>query len=290
MTEQEWLECADPDAMLEFVADRITDRKYRYFVTACCRRVWHLLDEAGRKAVETAERYADDPTTLPELFGAARGVFAPDPTPAQNAAFHAVATTGAYSLAATVAAHHAALAVSRSSQPPADEPDPGERAWQCQLIREIFGNPFRPVAVDPAWLAHGDGAVVTMARGIHAGRSFGDLPVLADALLEAGCREESVLAHCRQAGGHVRGCWVVDALLAQADAPRRAAEKEALRQAVTRAVVDSGRETLARLDALLKAPGVGEPDLTPAQRFWGWVGLIVLAVLLAIVCLAGLRR
>jgi hypothetical protein len=87
---------------------------------------------------------------------------------------------------------------------------------QAGLLHEIFGNPFRPAALDPSWLAWHDGAVRKMARAIYDERRFADLPILADALEDAGCAEAAILAHCREPGEHVRGCWVVDLLLGKA--------------------------------------------------------------------------
>ncbi|HYH67899.1 MAG TPA: hypothetical protein VD866_24595 [Urbifossiella sp.] len=85
-----------------------------------------------------------------------------------------------------------------------------ERAAQSILVRDIFGNPFRPVALDPTWRTE---AVVGLATGIYADRAFDRLSVLADALEDAGCADADVLTHCRGPGPHVRGCWVVDLLL-----------------------------------------------------------------------------
>ena len=81
---------------------------------------------------------------------------------------------------------------------------------QCELLRDIFGNPFRPVAVDPEWLTS---TVVALARGVYDDRAFDRLPILADALQDAGCEDADILAHCRGDGPHVRGCWVVDLML-----------------------------------------------------------------------------
>jgi hypothetical protein len=83
----------------------------------------------------------------------------------------------------------------------------------CNLFREIFGNPFRPVPIDPSWLAWRGGLVVMLAQSIYDERRFQDLPILADALEEAGCTSEDLLAHCRSSGEHVRGCWAVDLVL-----------------------------------------------------------------------------
>jgi hypothetical protein len=99
---------------------------------------------------------------------------------------------------------------------------PGDTHWldrlrrtQSNLLRDIFGNPFRRVKVDPAWRrAHP--SVVAVAAGIYAGRNFDELPVLADALLDADCPSPAMVLHCHAPIEHGRGCWVVD-LLRQAD-------------------------------------------------------------------------
>jgi hypothetical protein len=77
-------------------------------------------------------------------------------------------------------------------------------------VRDIFGNPFRPVTADPQWLTP---TVVTLAQTIYADRAFDRLPILADALEDAGCDEADILTHCRADEPHVRGCWVVDLVL-----------------------------------------------------------------------------
>jgi hypothetical protein len=87
---------------------------------------------------------------------------------------------------------------------------------QCaDILRDLFGNPFRPVAVDPSWLAWQDGTVRALAQNIYDEQVFADLPVLADALEEAGCQHRPILEHCRRPARHVRGCWVLDLLLSR---------------------------------------------------------------------------
>jgi hypothetical protein len=81
---------------------------------------------------------------------------------------------------------------------------------QCDLLRDIFGNPFRSVRAHSWWLTP---TVVALARGIYEDRAFDRLPILSDALQDAGCVDEEILAHCRRLGPHVSGCWVVDAML-----------------------------------------------------------------------------
>jgi hypothetical protein len=80
----------------------------------------------------------------------------------------------------------------------------------CNLLRDIYGSPFRPTTLDTAWLTS---EVVVLAQTIYDNRAFGRLPELADALEQAGCTDADVLDHCRQPGEHVRGCWVVDLVL-----------------------------------------------------------------------------
>jgi hypothetical protein len=55
-----------------------------------------------------------------------------------------------------------------------------------------------------------------MAEYIYASREFSAMPILADALQEAGCEDAQVLTHCRANRPHARGCWVLDAILGKA--------------------------------------------------------------------------
>jgi hypothetical protein len=81
------------------------------------------------------------------------------------------------------------------------------------VIRDILGNPFRPERIDPTWLVANDGAACRLAQDIVANCSNSELPILADALEDAGCASDAILSHCRTPQRHVRGCWVVDLLL-----------------------------------------------------------------------------
>ncbi|HEY7308484.1 MAG TPA: hypothetical protein VH643_03880 [Gemmataceae bacterium] len=81
------------------------------------------------------------------------------------------------------------------------------------ILRDIAGNPFRPVSFHPTWLTWHDGLLVSMAQRMYDSRDFTDMPILADELVLAGCQDQDILGHCRSGGEHVRGCWVVDCLL-----------------------------------------------------------------------------
>ncbi len=82
------------------------------------------------------------------------------------------------------------------------------------LLRDIVGPlPFRDIPVDSAWITRNDRTVSRLAESIYTDRTFDHLPILADALEDAGCDNADLLAHCRGPGPHVRGCWVVDLIL-----------------------------------------------------------------------------
>jgi hypothetical protein len=87
-----------------------------------------------------------------------------------------------------------------------------EQSNQAHLLRDIFGNPFRTVALSTDWCTE---TAVALARQMYASRDFSAMPILADALQDAGCTSDDILNHCRGPGPHVRGCWVVDLLLAR---------------------------------------------------------------------------
>jgi hypothetical protein len=92
-------------------------------------------------------------------------------------------------------------------------PSATERAEQVTILRDIFGNPFRPVAFDPTWRTS---TVVGLANLMYKSRDFSAMPILADALQDAGCHSEEILNHCLGEGPHVRGCWAVDLVMAKA--------------------------------------------------------------------------
>jgi hypothetical protein len=247
MTEAEWLACAEPRRMLDYLLNEpgcrrrewaglrfAGDRKLRLFAVACCRQVWpQLTDPRGRKAVEVGERFADGLATATELadaWGAGNDANRPD--------------QGGHTRASVVAATCAARPHDLARTLPSWFFGPG--ADQAALLRDVVGNPFaRPLVVverrplgggryhlrksdgslvsikeqgqvrffDHAWLAWGGRTVPRLATAIYDERRFEDMPILADALLDAGADCEELLEHCRSPGPHARGCWCLDLLL-----------------------------------------------------------------------------
>jgi hypothetical protein len=222
MTEAEWLACDDPRPMLESLLGDITERKLRLFACACCRRIGHLF--IGRRcwwAIEVCERHADGSASDAELSEAgaaasqafiAPGVHRSDNSAtalAASAVWGATAHTSDGSIFAGDA--RVGFAINTAIQAgDAVEPQAQERRFQSDLLRDIFGNPFRPVAFAPGWRTD---TVVALAKQMYDAREFGTMPILADALQDAGCDRDDVLSHCRGPGPHVRGCWVVDLVL-----------------------------------------------------------------------------
>ena len=97
-----------------------------------------------------------------------------------------------------------------ASQIARDDTEDAEKVSQASLIHDVFGNPFRCLRLDPSWLT---ATVVALAAAIYDEQTFDRLPVLGDALEDAGCTNQEILGHCRGFGPHVRGCWVLDLLL-----------------------------------------------------------------------------
>jgi hypothetical protein len=231
MTESNWMNCTDPQKMLEFLRDKASDRKLRLFACACCRCMWGLLadDAWGRNLVELAERFADGAASLADLETARRLTEAAEEEPSWSyfdseswATSDPVALPDTATCSKRLRASWTAMAtVSSLTQEAAAKASAvfahprrwlTERREQAGIIRDVFGNPFLSVTIHPIWLTWKDGTVQKIAQAIYDERAFDRMPILADALEEAGCTNQDILGHCRQPGEHVRGCWVVDLL------------------------------------------------------------------------------
>jgi hypothetical protein len=208
MTEQEWLECTDPNPILPFLRGKAGDRKFRLFCVACCRRIWPLLTHGRSRAmVDVLERFADGESDQAAMKVAERAAAkARDLSPSRAAR---AACEAARDLWKTAWAAARAVKIHWG-----EERSAAESEAQSAAIRDLFGPlPCRTLTADPSWLRWHDGLAVSMARRMYDSRDFSDMPVLADALEEAGCQDQDILGHCRSGGEHVIGCWVVDLLL-----------------------------------------------------------------------------
>lgn len=219
LTEQDWLQSEDPWEMFEalcsswqmfetlFDCSQTSNRKFRLFACACCRLIWPLItDFRSRYAVETAERYVDGRCTVGYLKEAAKlANFEFSDQPA-NAAWSTTMKS------AREGAQNAMRNTLVSNFTSGGYPNARGKNHAI-LLRDIFCYPFRPLTIDPAWLIWQKGTVVRLARLIYEENQFSSMPVLADALEDAGCTNSDILSHMRSQELHVKGCHVLDLLL-----------------------------------------------------------------------------
>lgn len=220
LTEEKWLAHIDASRLLRHLqrCHRIGKRKpgcrkLRLFACAVCRQIlWDIpLPTIFHSIVEAAERYADGDIKIGTLTAKDRPASKLVPRPYSGAPANAAnamrnaAWPSDISAAYGVAFH--AVEVLKKNK------DRHAKRKVASVVREIFGNPFRAPGINSDLLRWKDATLPTMARVIYDERRFADLPVLADALEEAGCRDLEILRHCREPGNHVRGCWVLDMLL-----------------------------------------------------------------------------
>jgi hypothetical protein len=215
MTEAEWLLC-DPDEMyFRAVAQLKSSASQKdLFCLACAHLIWNLLEDDARRPFEWLEEHVGE-REMPRSTGHVRELFE---GPAQSlydahhrrasgvsgAAAHVAYDfwVGWYEYAFPNLCEDYAIFREVLREKP--------RNLLVSIIRDIFGNPFRPVTLDPSWITS---TVTALARGMYESRDFSPMPILSDALQDAGCDCDDILAHCRGTGPHVRGCWVVDAVL-----------------------------------------------------------------------------
>jgi hypothetical protein len=235
MDEAAWMAATDPAPMLGFIRGRASVRKQRLAACACCRDMWASAGDGQFDwVIRVGERWADDectPAEVDDTYDAGwRAYEAKSDTGDHGTALRMFRTILCVDTLSTVSADPLFfLAEERPAQTIRTRllaigrdvwdrltlgvayrrhvPDP--QSW-CPLIRDVFGNPFRPVTFDPSWQSP---TVLSLAQGIYEDRAFDRLPILADALADAGCDDAELLGHLRGPGPHVRGCWALDLIL-----------------------------------------------------------------------------
>jgi hypothetical protein len=220
MTSEAWESSKDFRLLLQYLKrnaeHRPTDRKLRLLAAACCRLLWDDLSEPNRRVVEALEGWADGlvadaeiPNWCGRIDHTAWGIF-------DRAHFAANAVSVAmrrYPLAAAEGVYSQVNYAEGFRVPGPERPRDAAaqlRAAMRARLKDIIRNPFCP-----ACAANGGQSdrVLALADAIYQDRAFDRLPILADALEEAGCTDAEILNHCRQPGEHWRGCWVVDLIL-----------------------------------------------------------------------------
>ena len=222
MNEEEWAACSDPFPMLDHLRRQCHERRLRLFAVACCHDLLRhvTLHPWFSHGLAVAERFADGQATVHELEQCHRY---PDPdwcreyAPtfdvnavtasgqpvrqtklAINACWNAMEVVEAWVLADVASTNVAWSVIYRGSPETGGSAGRQQleayRAAQSDLLRDIFGNPFRPVMFSPAWRTD---TAVTLARTMYDARDFSAMPILADALQDAGCDNDDILNHCR---------------------------------------------------------------------------------------------
>jgi hypothetical protein len=250
MTESEWEISDEPHRLLGHLRRPAGDRKLLLYAVACCHANWDLLTRpASRAAVEWAELFADYEVERDERYSRLE-------YESEGAAFALEGTTREQrrddlaelvhyaldggdipqqlrsrveaGLAPRVrAAYFANALLTLDTQDPYDPTLSAHRSLLLEEpLRDIFGNPFRSAVFSPEWRTD---TVMALAREMYESRDFGAMPILGDALQDAGCDNPDILSHCRHVPTrplslakpgerderceHVRGCWVVDLVL-----------------------------------------------------------------------------
>jgi hypothetical protein len=204
MTEAEWLQSHDPFEMLSWWQESDRCRRVLLAVTvAYLDRVKTIIPEPARRWLAVAHGALGG--------GVPVGVLETHDGPAVDSLREeANRTEGREQGILHAAADLFGACCFEPMELPESESYLAESAELVRLVHEVYGNPFRPVALDPAWRTS---TVTALAGQMYESRDFGAMPILADALQDAGCTNDDILDHCRGTGSHVRGCWVVDSVL-----------------------------------------------------------------------------
>jgi len=202
MIEQEWLACSEPQRMLGYLRRTgWNDRKLRLFTSLLLRRVTAQWRETGIvRAIDANECYADREMSWPDCSAILTSA---EPIGSYDQKFLWDSLRNPFAL--QFAFHEL-----KHKHYQRGEVWSSVACAVCDYLRDMFANPFRPNSLHSVWRS---GTVVSIAQAIYDERAFERMPILGDALEDAGCDNGDVLNHCRQPGVHVRGCWVVDLLL-----------------------------------------------------------------------------
>jgi hypothetical protein len=221
------LDYDDPKLLLRYLRGRPGERKFLLFAVACFRRCWRYIGEVEHQVAELGERYADGAISV-EALRTANAEWLIGELPTGKDDVSVMVGSAAWNAGLDMAYERAEEGFRTNGQVfdvscerSLDELDDAAMKElrtvvlpeQCSLLRDIFGNPFRPVAVDPSWRTS---TVVALAGRLYESRDFSAMPILADALEDAGCDNVEMLDHCRDPRAvHVRGCWVLDLILSK---------------------------------------------------------------------------
>jgi hypothetical protein len=225
MRESKWLASRDPVAMVRYLLGKASLRKLRLLTCACCRHFRSLVEGAcppwilvaAERAATVAEQFADQLVGEFELLQASGAGSEPEirvfrPRDPSYMLVHSIRIAVAYDTVLEEQIGQAVGYVYRNRDW-LSATLPETRTVIVELVRDLFGNPFCPPVLNAAWVLQNGQSARRLAEVIYDEKDYQRLPVLADALEDAGCDNADVLNHCREPREHVRGCWVLDLLL-----------------------------------------------------------------------------
>jgi hypothetical protein len=189
-----------------------SERKLRLFSCACCRRVWHSLkSDTDREFLEAAERIIDGVGLGHDYVRVLQMEEAWHNPPTAAGRFLGCLFHARLSRTPVQVQWYVGWWLHHEDQQHDGPAEAAERSVQVGLLREIFGNPLRPLECNPAWRTSD---VMALATSVYESRDFTPMPILADALQDAGCDSDDILNHLRDPHAtHVRGCWALDLVL-----------------------------------------------------------------------------
>jgi hypothetical protein len=210
MTKTEWDECSIPQTLVEFLQAGTSTRKLRLCAVAWARLVMRQANTTPR--MDPYQQWIANPQLLPQLGAAEQ--FADGQIDSNVLRSSRLLSGRPYNIfRATCRVSHFSLDdVYRSLRAIQVEFGAPSDREVCDLTRDII-YPFQVMPFRTLWLSWNNATIPKLAQSIYEERAFDRLPILADALEEAGCTNPDILQHCRQPREHVRGCWPVDLLL-----------------------------------------------------------------------------
>jgi hypothetical protein len=211
MTEDRWLASTHIDYMLDGcrALKVLNGRKSRLFACGCFRLLWpQIRCPQVKRAVEMAEGRVERQVSEQEL----QSQRYPSGGVAIDSLDHHLQITIQSLVISNMNPGYVAWSVRAAIDRVRYGPHRYDEGYppQADLLRDVIGNPFRPISLDPTWFTS---TVIALAKQMYESHDFSPMSILADALQDAGCGNENVLAHCRHGGIHMRGCHLVDLVL-----------------------------------------------------------------------------
>jgi hypothetical protein len=219
-TEEKWLQKNDPVPLDRYLEPRLSDRKKQLFACASIRLFWdRLIDDRSKQLVEMSEAFAEGQVTIVDFLTYCfkqidnTDVDEKNPPPEGRKQIKLDEVYAIRRMLGYVPSFSTSFVMEHLSDIDNSHSSEQTLHYQADLLRDLFGSPFHQPKLNSDWLTWNNSTVLSVAEKIYSERAFDLMPILADALQEAGCDDQRILSHCREEKVHAKGCWVVDLLL-----------------------------------------------------------------------------